>query len=177
MVREVRSDGVRCCNYGEPETRVVRSDEYLPQASERRRPRGATGRFMNRLDLSMRAVSVRWLVGSLGAIAALAHGSLDPVGYAVIGYLNGAETLSVKADLSAARPSSFIATRPADWRADAGELARALEPRDCGSAPVLQRIRDAQGAIVLEQGEAPAARPTPAARRSWSAARRSAGPW
>ena len=144
-------------SYSESETRAGKSDKYFPQCSERRRSRGATGRFMNRLDLSMRAVSGRWLIGSLGAIAALVTALSIPIGYALIGYLNGAETLSVKADVSAARAESFIATSPSDWRLDAGELGRAIGPRGGGSAPVMQRVRDAKGDIVLEQGEPPAA--------------------
>ena len=142
---------------GEPEVRAARSDSNSPQAFEGRRPRGATGRFMNRLDLSMRAVSVQWLMGSLGAIAALLTALSIPIGYAVIGYLNGSETLSVKAEVSGARVEHFIAANPSGWRADAAGLALALGPRDSDAPPVLQRIRDEQGTIVLEQGQGPLA--------------------
>ena len=57
---------------GEPEPRIVRSVQYLGSASAPRRSRGATTRFMNRLDLSLRAASAWWLAGLLGALAALA---------------------------------------------------------------------------------------------------------
>ena len=80
-------------SYNEADTRVARPD--IPQGFERRRPRGATGRFMNRLDLSMRAVSVQWLVGSLGAIAALLTALSIPVGYALVSHIGSARTLSV----------------------------------------------------------------------------------
>ena len=115
---------------GEPEVRAARSDSNSPQAFEGRRPRGATGRFMNRLDLSMRAVSVQWLMGSLGAIAALLTALSIPIGYAVIGYLNGSETLSVKAEVSGRARRAFHRRRPFELACRCCRAGPALGPRD-----------------------------------------------
>ena len=139
--------------FSESDARSARSDSHLLLGFERRRPRGATGRFMHRLDLSMRAVSVQWLIGSLGAIAALVTALSIPIGYAFIGYINRSETLSIRAEVNAARAETIIAASPSGWRTDTGALARVLESRGAGAAPVKLRIRDAQGTIVLEQGE------------------------
>jgi len=111
---------------------------------------------MHRLDLSMRAVSVQWLLGSLGAIATLLVALSIPAAYVLIGYVGGAQTLSVKAEVTAARAETYIHSRPSDWHNKNGDLGKAIEPRADDLADAIQRIRDADGSIVLEQGTAPA---------------------
>jgi hypothetical protein len=51
---------------------------------------------LTKLAISMRSVSVRRLVGALGSMLALATALLIPVGYGVIDYWTGAETLAFK---------------------------------------------------------------------------------
>jgi diguanylate cyclase (GGDEF)-like protein len=104
----------------------------------------------------MRSVSVRRLVGTLGALLALATALVIPIGYGIIDYWKDSETLAYKADLSAARAATFILGGHADWRADADRLRAAVDMRGRNSGPVAQRITDSKGTTVLETGDAPA---------------------
>ena len=158
--------------------RAVRSDGYSPQASERRRPRGATGRFMNRLDLSMRAVSVQWLVGSLGAIAALAHGSVDPDRLRRDrlpqrrrdAFGQGRGERGARRAASSPPALRIGAPMPAGSPARSSRATAARRP-SCSASGMRK------GPSCWSRASRPRLRHTSAARRSWSAARRSAGPW
>jgi diguanylate cyclase (GGDEF)-like protein len=105
----------------------------------------------------MRSVSVRRLVGALGATLALATALLIPVGYGLIEYWKDSEALAYKADLSAARAATFILGGQADWRGDTERLRAAIDVGGRNAAPVRQSVTDARGATVLETGDAPPA--------------------
>jgi PAS domain-containing protein len=109
-----------------------------------------------KLVISMRSVSVRRLVGTLGALLALATALLIPVGYGIIDYWKDSEALAYKADLSAARAATFILGGQGDWRAEVAHLRAAVDMHGRTSGPVLQRIIDSKGTTVLETGDAPA---------------------
>jgi diguanylate cyclase (GGDEF)-like protein len=108
------------------------------------------------LVVSMRSVSVRRLVGTLGAMLALATALLIPIGYGVMDYWKDAQALAYKADLSAARAATSIQGSQDDWRSNIGQLRAAVDMQGRNSAPVLQRITDAKGTTLLETGDAPA---------------------
>jgi PAS domain-containing protein len=138
------------------DSRSGQTSSYFPKPGKFR---DAMSLFMGRLDRSMKSVSVRRVVGALGAMVALFTALSIPAGYAVICYWKDAGALSVKADLSAAQAARVILARGADWRSDTVELANAIEARSLKSDPIRHRIIDNRGAVVLDIGEA-LARPT-----------------
>ena len=115
------------------------------------------GLLMARLDRAMRSVSLRRLVGVLGAVVALMTALSYPVGYGIIGYWKGAELLSFKADLSATRAARFILENDATWRNDGERLASAIDVGSPNSPSLRQRITDTQGAMLVDRGDALAA--------------------
>ena len=122
-----------------PETGSGSSAAILPLPRPARF-RGIAALSMARLDRAMRSVSVRRLVGVLGAVVALMTALAYPVGYGVIGYWKVAALLSFKADLAAARATGFILEHGleygASWRSHAGQLAGATDVSSPNSSPL-----------------------------------------
>src|SRR5581483_9817977 len=107
---------------------------------------------MRRLDLAMRSVSVRRVVGVLGAGVALLTALSIPAGYALISYWKDAETLSLRANQSAVQVAQYIGAHGADWRKDEPALASAAEGHGLHAQPVRLRVIDLQGAVALDTG-------------------------
>src|SRR2546430_2155327 len=93
----------------------------------------------------VRSVPVRSLVSLLGAVVALITALAIPIGYGVIGYFKEAQTLTFKAELTAARAAQYIYAPEAPWRYDTDQLAAISEIRSVTGAPILQRILDVRG--------------------------------
>jgi PAS domain-containing protein len=100
-----------------------------------------------------RSVPVRNLVTLLGGIIALITALSIPVGYGIIGYFKEADALTYKAELSAARAAQYIYAPDAPWKYDTDQLAAMSEIRTTTAAPIVQRILDARGAIMMQKGD------------------------
>src|SRR5882724_643942 len=100
-----------------------------------------------------RPVQVRDLVTLLGGIIALVTALSIPIGYGVIGYFKEASALTYKAELSAARAAQYIYAPDAPWKYDTDQLAAMSEIRTITAAPIVQRILDSQGAIMMQKGD------------------------
>ena len=100
-----------------------------------------------------RSVQVRNLVTLLGLIIALVTALSIPIGYGIIGYFKEANALTYKAELSAARAAQYIYAPDAPWKYDTDQLAAMSEIRTTTAAPIVQRILDARGAIMMQKGD------------------------
>ena len=100
-----------------------------------------------------RSVPVRNLVTLLGVIIALITALSIPIGYGIIGYLKEANALTYKAELSAARAAQYIYAPDAPWKYDTDQLAAMSEIRTTTAAPIVQRILDARGAMMMQKGD------------------------
>ncbi len=100
-----------------------------------------------------RALPVRDLVAMLGGIIAVVMAVSVPVGYGIIGYLKESDALTYKAELSAARAAQYIYAPEAPWRYDTDQLAAISEIRTATTAPMVQRILDKGGAIMMQKGD------------------------
>ncbi len=112
---------------------------------------------MERLDRTMSSVSVRRVVGALGGLVALLTALSLPAGYAAISYWKDTQALALRAERSAARAARFIMASGPQWASRQALLANALEIQSATSEPIRERIIDADGAVVLDKGEALAA--------------------
>src|SRR5204863_584231 len=70
-----------------------------------------------------------------------------------IGYFKEANALTYKAELSAARAAQYIYAPDAPWKYDTDPLAAMSEIRTTTAAPIVQRILDACGAIMMQKGD------------------------
>jgi diguanylate cyclase (GGDEF)-like protein len=98
-------------------------------------------------------VPVRNLVTLLGGIIVVVTALSIPIGYGIIGYLKEASALIYKAELSAARAAQYIYAPDAPWRYDTDQLAAMSEIRTPTAAPIVQRIVDAHGAVMMQKGD------------------------
>src|SRR3979490_2902950 len=96
-----------------------------------------------------RSVPVRNLVMLLGGIIALVTALSIPIGYGIIGYFKEANALTYKAELSAARAAQYIYAPDAPWKYDPDQLAAMSEIRTITAAPIVQRILDARGVVMM----------------------------
>ena len=112
---------------------------------------------------AVRSLSPRNLVRVLGGIVAVTTALSVPIAYLVIGYLKEADALTYRAELSAARAAQHIYTSDAPWRFATEQLAAIREIRTPAAAPIVQRILDPNGQVVM-QNEAAIAWPTFARR-------------
>jgi diguanylate cyclase (GGDEF)-like protein len=96
---------------------------------------------------------VRNLVKLLGGIIALVVALSMPIGYGIIGYFKEANALTYKAELSAARAAQYIYAPDAPWKYDTDQLAAMSEIRTTTAAPIVQRILDARGAMMMQKGD------------------------
>src|SRR6185436_5905528 len=87
-----RSLTAPACGEANPDTEW--SGGTSPSVCKPVRSHSVAGLFMARLDRAMRSVSLRRLVGALGAVVALMTALSYPVGYGIIGYWKGVELLS-----------------------------------------------------------------------------------
>ena len=99
------------------------------------------------------SVPVRDLVTLLGGIIVVVTALLIPVGYGIIGYFKEANALTYKAELSAARAAQYIYAPDAPWKYDTDQLAAMSEIRTTTAAPIVQRIVDSHGAIMMQKGD------------------------
>jgi diguanylate cyclase (GGDEF)-like protein len=98
----------------------------------------------------MGSVSVRRVVGALGAMVALLTAlSL----YAAISYWKGGQALSLRAERSAARAARFITASGPEWASRQALLANALDLYNTDSDPIRERIIDTHGTVLLERGK------------------------
>src|ERR1044072_1166380 len=100
-----------------------------------------------------RSVPVRNLVTLLGGIIALVTALSIPVGYGIIGYIKEGNALTYKAELSAARAAQYIYAPAAPWKYDTDQLAAMSEIRTTTAAPIVPRILDARGVMMMQKGD------------------------
>ena len=89
----------------------------------------------------------------LGAIVGVMTAFSAPLGYSIIGYLKEADTLTAKAELTASRAAQHIPANDAAARKDANRAA-AGELATPGATPLQERVLDADGRPILENGAA-----------------------
>jgi diguanylate cyclase (GGDEF)-like protein/PAS domain S-box-containing protein len=123
-----------------------------PRAWWRRNP-FARIRVMPRLAQS-RPLPVRNLVTLLGGIIALVTALSIPIGYGIIGHFKEAQSLTYKAELTAARAAQYIYAPDAPWKYDTDQLAAISEILTPTAIPIVQRIIDKQGAMMMQKGKA-----------------------
>jgi diguanylate cyclase (GGDEF)-like protein len=99
-----------------------------------------------------RSPSVRSLVTLIGGIIAIVLALAIPVGYGIIGYFKEGHALTYMAELSSARAAQYIYAPDAPWRYDTDQLAAISEIRTTTAAPIVQRILDKQGAVMMQKG-------------------------
>ena len=100
-----------------------------------------------------RSVQVRNLVTLLGLMIALVTALSIPIGYGIIGYFKEANALTYKAELTASRAAQYIYAPDAPWKYDTDQLAAISEIRTTTAAPIVQRILDARGAVMMQKGD------------------------
>ncbi|HWB46619.1 MAG TPA: PAS-domain containing protein [Hyphomicrobiaceae bacterium] len=98
------------------------------------------------------SMPVRRLVNLSGAFVALLTAFTFPIGYGVITYIKEADTLSFKAELTAARAARHVHSLEAPWRNAPDQLAAIGEVRAARGSPIAQRILDTRGKALLRTG-------------------------
>ncbi len=89
----------------------------------------------------------------LGCVIAVVLALSIPIGYGIIGYFKEGDTLTYKAELTAARAAQYIYAPEAPWRYDTDQLAAISEIRTKASSPIMQRILDQDGAVMMRRGD------------------------
>jgi signal transduction histidine kinase len=102
---------------------------------------------------------LRQLVSAIGLFVALTTALSGPVGYGLTSYWNGAERLSLKARLNAARVAKYAYQHGPLWHFHRVRLAELIELPEAKEDRTRQRVITAQEKLVLEEGE-PLAAPT-----------------
>src|SRR5215210_1069097 len=100
----------------------------------------------------MNAYCPRALVNALGLVVALAITLVVPTGYALLGYTAEAGRLAFEARLNASRVATYVFQHGAMWPYHRVRLAELIELTSYDEDAVRQRIYNAQGKLVLEEG-------------------------
>ena len=103
------------------------------------------------IEVAMKPISLRTLVGAIGLSVALMTAVLIPAGYFAMGYLNAASLLDLKAELNARYLAKYIYTHDTLWQYQRVRLAELLEQTN-GGQYTRKRVIDAGGRQVLEEG-------------------------
>jgi diguanylate cyclase (GGDEF)-like protein len=104
----------------------------------------------------MLPVSLRRWIGIVGTTAAVATATVVPLGYGLVVYQQDANALALRARINATRLSRYVYTHGSMWPFHGVRLADLIELTDGRGVPIRQRIYDANNALVLEEGPAPA---------------------
>ncbi|HVZ52999.1 MAG TPA: EAL domain-containing protein [Pseudolabrys sp.] len=100
---------------------------------------------------------LRKFVGALALAVAVVVALVVPAGYFVLGYHDRAATLDFEAHLNAARVSQYIYTHNVLWQYQQLRLSEIVQLPAGGGGPIRQKIYDADGRLVLDDGDAVAA--------------------
>jgi diguanylate cyclase (GGDEF)-like protein len=100
------------------------------------------------------AGSLRAAVSALGITVALTIALAFPAAFGIHYYFDEVENLSFKARLNAEGLGRYIYSRGALWQYQQLRLAEIIRLPEEEHAPLRQRILDAQGKLILEEGQA-----------------------
>ena len=102
----------------------------------------------------MPGTPLRKMVGAVALAVAVIVTLAVPAGYFALAYRDSAATLAFEARLNAARVSQYIYTHDAMWQYQQLRLAEMIQLPEAGKRPIRQKIYDADGHLVLDEGTA-----------------------
>lgn len=89
----------------------------------------------------------------MGLIVALTTAISGPAGYLFVGYMNQARIVAVSAQHNAEKFSRYIASNPEVWKREPSRLLEMFDLAPYGHDPMHQRVVDAGGVTVINDGK------------------------
>jgi diguanylate cyclase (GGDEF)-like protein len=101
---------------------------------------------------SSRYAALRRMAGALGLSAAIVVALVGPLCYGIFVYHERAELLAFKAQMNAGKLSKYAYAQGNLWRYQSVRLAELIQLPASGDEPIRQRVTDAAGQLVLDDG-------------------------
>ncbi len=102
----------------------------------------------------MLPVSLRRWINIVGTTAAIVTATVVPLGYGLVVYQEDTAALSLRAHINATRLSRYIETQGSMWLFHRAQLAELIDLSDRKDVSIHQRVYDATGTIIIDEGPA-----------------------